>query len=94
MGFEQLLRFIFVVYCATVGVILILAPWTPGWPHLVARLPFSGFDFLSLSWWRGGLTGFGLVHLVWGLHDLNHLLRPRYEYDSDETNDPPFPGHQ
>ena len=23
---------------------------------------------------RGGVTGFGLVHLIWGAHDLGHLL--------------------
>lgn len=81
MGIEHLLRFVFVLYCATVGVVLVLAPWTPGWDHLVARLPIPGLSFLQLPWWRSGLTGFGVVHLVWGLHDLNELLKAGFKPD-------------
>lgn len=84
MGFEHMLRFIFVVYCATVGMVLILAPWTPGWEHLIARLPFPGLRFLDLPWLRGGLSGFGLVHLVWGIHDLNELVRQSFKPDDSQ----------
>jgi len=89
-----MLRFIFVVYCATVGAVLILAPWTPGWEQLVARLPFPGLRFLELPWLRGGLSGFGLVHLVWGLHDPNELVRHSFKPDeaaSDTLDDREHP---
>lgn len=74
MGLDQLVRFIFVLYCTTAGVVLLLAPWTPGWDLMLAHLPQIGLRWLSLPLLRGALSGFGLVHLVWGLHDLRVFL--------------------
>jgi len=74
MALEHFLRFVFVLYCTAVGVVLLLAPWTPGWDHMVAHLP--GLRLLGTPLLRGALSGFGLVHLVWGIHDLQELLRP------------------
>ena len=76
MAFDQFFRFIFVLYCTTVGIILLLAPWTPGWDRLVTYLPHPGLRMLGLPLVRGALSGFGLVHLVWGIHDLSAFLRP------------------
>ncbi len=95
-----MLRLIFVVYCVTVGVIFIFAPWTLGWDRLVAQLPLQNLLFLDHPWVRGLVSGFGLVHLVWGIHDLNELLRPEHETQArrtthrDAPQDPPTPGHQ
>lgn len=74
MDFERLLRFVFVSYCTTVGVSLVVIPWTPGWDQMLALLDGAGLRLLELPIVRGGITGFGLVHLVWGLHDLRRLL--------------------
>ncbi len=79
MASEQLLRFVFVLYCTMVGVVLLLAPWTPGWDRVVATLPYSGLRMLETPLARGALSGFGLIHLVWGLHDLSAFLRPPNE---------------
>ena len=69
-----MVQFVFVLYCATVGAVLVLIPWSPAWDRMLSLLP-AGFEILRLSWFRGGLTGFGLVHLVWCLHDLQLFLR-------------------
>lgn len=74
MALERMLQLIFVVYCTTVGTILLLLPWSAGWDHLLVHLPYSTSKVLETSWLRGALSGFGLVHLVWGAHDLQHLL--------------------
>lgn len=74
MAFEQLFRFVFILYCTTVGVVLLLAPWLPGWDQRMALVPV-----LSVPALRGALSGFGLVHLVWGIHDLSAFLRPHDE---------------
>lgn len=74
MELERVVRLAFVVYCTTVGVVLVLIPWTPGWDRMVAHVPYTGLQLLQLPAVRGGLSGFGLIHLVWGLHDLRELL--------------------
>lgn len=66
---DKLVRFVFVLYCATVGAVLVLIPWSPGWERMVSHLPAT-FEILRLPLLRGALTGFGLVHLVWCAHDL------------------------
>lgn len=79
VGFERFLPFAFVLYCTTVGIALVMIPWTSGWDQMLAFLPWDAAGFLKLPWVRGGLTGFGLVHLVWGFHDLQVLLRANPE---------------
>ena len=74
MDIERIVRFVFVLYCATVGTILVLIPWSPGWAQMLSHLP-SGFEPLRWPVSRGALSGFGLVHLVWCAHDLQLLLR-------------------
>lgn len=87
MAFAQLFRFVFILYCTTVGVVLLLAPWTPGWDRMVALLPISELRVLSVPMLRGALSGFGLVHLVWGIHDLSAFLRPAHDEDSQTAGD-------
>ena len=56
---------LFVFYCTAVGVYLLLRPWsTPTGPGLTG----SGF-------FRGFVSGLGLVHLVVGAADLKVLSR-------------------
>lgn len=75
MDADALFRFVFVFYTTTVGVVLLLAPWTPGWDPMIAQLPSPMPRLLTLPILRGALSGFGLVHLVWTAHDVTTLLR-------------------
>lgn len=75
MDGEALFRFVFVFYTTTVGLVLFLAPWTPGWDPLVVQLPTPLARALTLPIARGALSGFGLVHLVWTAHDVVAVLR-------------------
>jgi hypothetical protein len=74
---ESWFRFLFVLYCLEAGLFLVLAPWTEAWERVVLLLPL-GFlrQLLGLSWIRGLVSGFGLVHLVWAAHDVDLILRP------------------
>ncbi|HEX9733554.1 MAG TPA: hypothetical protein VGG06_16400 [Thermoanaerobaculia bacterium] len=87
MAFAQLFRFVFVLYCLTVGVALLLAPWTLLWDRTVALLPVAALRWLSVPVLRGALSGFGLVHLVWGIHDLSAFLRPPHDEGSQTPGD-------
>ncbi len=71
-------RIIFILYCVEAGAVLLFVPWSAGWEHGVLRIPISEVRYLFLHpLVRGGLSGLGLVHLVWGAHDLDLLLASR-----------------
>lgn len=74
MDIDQVVRYVFILYCATVGVVLVVVPWSPGWDQMLSYLS-TGFELLGWPLLRGALSGFGLVHLVWCLHDLHRLTR-------------------
>ncbi len=57
---------LFVFYCTAVGVYLFLRPWT-------GRTPFLGF--FGSGFFRGFVSGVGLVHLAAGVADLRVLSR-------------------
>ena len=57
---------LFVFYCTAVGVYLFLRPWTGA----LAQGGFTGSGFF-----RGFVSGLGLVHLVAGAADLKVLSR-------------------
>jgi hypothetical protein len=56
---------LFVFYCTAVGVYLLFRPWSPA---RAAGLPHSGF-------FRGFVSGLGLIHLAAGWSDLRLLSR-------------------
>ncbi len=71
--------FLFILYCVEVGTLLVLLPWSPYWDRLAISLPMVGLQLAALRpWVRGAVTGFGLLHLVWGAHDLDAWLVSRH----------------
>jgi hypothetical protein len=74
---ESAFRLLFVVYCLEAGLFLVVLPWTPTWerlgllllPILELRTPFGE------AWLRGLVTGFGGIHLIWAVHDVDLMLR-------------------
>ena len=63
----------FVFYCTLIGTLLLVLPWSAGWDRMVSHLP-EFLKFFGALPVRAGLSGFGLVHLVWCVHDLHLLL--------------------
>ena len=71
-------RVLFFLYCIEAGVLLLLSPWSPSWDRSVVRIPsFAMQAILVHPIFRGAVSGFGLVHLVWGVHDLDRWLTRR-----------------
>jgi hypothetical protein len=67
---ESVFRVLFVFYCLEAGAFLLLAPWSPAWDRNFVQLPFGAArEVLLHSWFRGAVTGFGIVHLLWAIHD-------------------------
>jgi len=59
---------LFVFYCTAVGVYLLLRPWSAASAPGAAGISASGF-------FRGFVSGLGLVHLAVGVADLRSLSR-------------------
>jgi hypothetical protein len=80
MRSSSLFRILFILYCIEAGTFLTLAPWFPVWDRaLVQAIPGELLRTLILTpFVRAVLTGFGLIHLVWGAHDLDELIFRRH----------------
>ena len=78
MSGGTIFRILFILYCIEAGVFLVLAPWSLIWDRSLVHLPAAGLRNVFLHpALRGGVSGFGLVHLVWGAHDLDAWLTRR-----------------
>jgi hypothetical protein len=79
------LRVVFIVYCLQIGVFLVLSPWSPAWEKVIFQLSaLPGFQLALTPTLRGVVTGFGLLHLVWGAHDLDALFGRAATDDASE----------
>lgn len=65
------LTFLFVLYCLEAGVFFTVAPWTRFWSinPLLHYNPVIGLVADNL-WFRGFVSGFGLVHFIVGIREL------------------------
>jgi len=71
MRFHALLRVFFIIYCTEAGFFLLFGPWSPGWDRTVLLIPAPAVRHVFLHpLLRSAVSGFGLVHLVWSMHDL------------------------
>lgn len=78
MSFNTLGRLLFVFYCVEAGAFLLLAPWSLVWDRTLAEISHGAlYSFLAEPLARGAVSGFGLVHLIWGAHDLDLWLKMR-----------------
>lgn len=88
-----LIRLLFIQYCIIAGVLLVTVPWSFGlWERVTLQIGyFPLVNLLQSPAARGAFTGFGLVHLVWGAHDLYELL---FGLENNGEKRPPSAGHQ
>ena len=67
-------RLLFISYCLEAGMFLLMVPWSPAWDRTVAMIPMLGLGaVLRSTFGRATLSGFGAIHLIWGIHDLDSL---------------------
>ncbi|MES1241707.1 MAG: hypothetical protein ABUT39_08820 [Acidobacteriota bacterium] len=84
MRMTTFLTLLFVLYCAEAGVLLLFAAWSPVWDRTVIQFPVAMLRGMMLHpAFRGAVSGFGLVHLVWGAHDLHALLSRKARAGAD-----------
>jgi hypothetical protein len=82
MRIHALLKVFFIVYCMEAGFFLLAGPWSPGWDRIALAFQGPMRSLLLHPLLRGAVSGFGLVHLVWSMHDLTESIARRLGVDS------------
>ena len=78
MRLATMVQIFFIIYCFEAGFLLLVAPWLPFWDAAVMQMAAGGLRMLFLHpMLRGAVSGFGMIHIVWGLHDVLVLLTRR-----------------
>jgi hypothetical protein len=69
---------VFVVVCFEVGLFLLLFPWMEYWDHnwLASLAPWV-HDVWDSAYFRGAVSGLGLVNIYIALAEISRLRRPR-----------------
>ena len=84
MRVHALLRAFFIIYCMEAGFFLLFGPWSTGWDRTALLLPSATLRSVYLHpLLRSAVSGFGLVHLVWSMHDLIDFFARRWRVDSN-----------
>lgn len=85
-----MINLFFILYCFEAGLLLLFAPWSPEWDRIIMQVPVAAMKTVLLHpGFRGAVTGFGLVHLIWGTHDLISILMRRGP--GAQASPPPLP---
>jgi len=83
---RRLLHVLFILYCAEAGLFLLVVPWSTSWERLSGPLATIGAGaVIGKPIVRGAVSGFGLVHFVWGAHDLLGWFERRRSRESVRT---------
>jgi hypothetical protein len=70
--------FLFIIVCFEVGAFLTVFPWTPQWDtNSMAHLFPALRDLWSSSYFRGALSGLGLLNIYISLGEVTRLRGPR-----------------
>ena len=78
MRLDLISRILFIVYCVEAGAVFFFVPWGAAWDRTVVQIPYEGLRSVMLHpFFRSLVTGFGIVHLVWAINDLDSLLTRR-----------------
>src|SRR5277367_4554290 len=74
--YHKLGIFLFIIVCFEVGAFLAVFPWTPQWDgnSLANAVPFLR-DFWTNSYFRGALSGLGLLNIYISLGEVSRLRR-------------------
>jgi hypothetical protein len=75
--YHKLGIFLFIIVCFEVGAFLTVFPWTPQWDsNSMASLVPTLRDLWTNSYFRGALSGLGLLNIYISLGEVSRLRRP------------------
>ena len=68
---------LFVIVCFEVGIFLLIFPWTEQWDgNSIASLLHLPRDYWTSSYFRGALSGLGVLNIYISIAELLRLRRP------------------
>jgi hypothetical protein len=68
---------LFIIVCFEVGAFLTVFPWTPQWDgNSLSNLSPWLHDLWTSSYFRGAVSGLGLLNIYISLGEVSHLRRP------------------
>ncbi len=79
MRLDSIFKILFIIYCIEAGLLLLLGPWNVNlwdqqWMHL-ADPAWRSLILHRIT--RSAVSGFGAIHVIWGIHDLHAWLFSR-----------------
>jgi len=63
-GVRMIVTVLYASYLVNVGLLLLLLPWSEGWPHLVLMMPPRVAALVDHPAVRGAVSAFGVLHLL------------------------------
>ncbi len=86
MRLDLISRVLFILYCVEAGALFLVVPWTATWDRMVLQIPVEGLKMALLDpITRSLVSGFGVLHLVWAVNDLDGLLAKRASRDRSSS---------
>lgn len=74
--YHKLAGILFAVFCFEVGLFLLVFPWMDSWPmNYFSTLSPGWRGIWTSNWFRGGLSGLGLVNILISCAELLRLRR-------------------
>ncbi|HVT43175.1 MAG TPA: hypothetical protein VMT00_02180 [Thermoanaerobaculia bacterium] len=71
-------RVLFIIYCLEAGIFFVMIPWTRFWAlnPILHTAPILNL-LVDNGFFRGFVSGFGVIHIVIGAHELARVLAAR-----------------
>ena len=74
--FHKLVALLFIIFCFELGVFLLVFPWLQAWDvNWFASFSPSLYDLWTNNYFRGALSGLGLVDIYISLAEVGRLRR-------------------
>ena len=71
-------RLVYVLYCIEAGFFFVMVPWTRFWVnHPFLNSTPSLTVFAANPYFRGFVSGYGMVHLIVGIRELVGIIESR-----------------
>ena len=78
MQLDRFSRVLFIIYCVEAGAVFLLLPWGASWERTIVQIPSELLRVSLLHpFARSLVSAFGVLHLIWAMHDLQAIVSRR-----------------
>ena len=92
--YHKLAGVLYVVLCFEIGLFLLFFPWSDYWkPNFFSNLSPAWAAFWLNPYFRGAISGFGLLNIYFSVTESFHLRRFSGSLETDSRQHPPSIHH-